>query len=447
MSSLVLFFLFLLLRFTSSSVAAPPLITGDFHHLSGVTLTHPPDLLPGLQRLTLNIDNHFGDGRLFARTDIRNRFEASVDSIEWAFPELWLDLHFSKSDLRIGRQILQLGLSVANAPVDRIQPFDSRNFLIEPFSTLQRGTIALNYSYYIGNSRFRMIFAPVFTPSLVPDPESRWFPHLPVPAGLPVRIKSAPTKADKPQAALIWDTNPWRALEIQLGFLYWNPSMPAYRKSIRLNTPGSPIHDPHILLEETFTPTLIVTGGISWQITSSLNLLLETAWFENSTYDKIPDELFSFDPANPDLPGFPRIISMVSDDNEEFISRHPATDLLLEARYFGSDMQIGIQWYNQLIENPHPDVIQDTRFQSISAFTSRSFFRERLDCEVTATFQINGSDYWIRKELGYDILDGVLLNAGAHIFGGPTPKMNYGHPSFGSYRGNTLAYAGIRYYF
>jgi len=44
-------------------------------------------------------------------------------------------------------------------------------------------------------------------------------------------------------------------------------------------------------------------------------------------------------------------------------------------------------------------------------------------------------------------LDGVLLTAGAHIFGGPTPKMNYGHPSFGSYRGNTLAYAGIRYYF
>ncbi len=447
MSSSVLFFLLLLNNFTTETAAAPPLITGDYHHLSGATFTHPPELLPGVQRLTLNIDNRFSDGRLFARTDIRNRFEASADSIEWTLPELWLELHFTNSDLRIGRQILQLGLAVANAPTDRIQPFDSRNFLLEPFSTLQRGTIALNYSYYIGNSRLRIVLAPVFTPSLVPDPESRWFPHLPIPAGMPVRIKPTPMNVDKPQAALIWDTNPLHSLEVQLGVLYWKPSMPTYRKSFRLSAPGSLIPDPNIILEETFTPTLIATGGVSWQITSSLNLLLEAAWFENRAYDKIPDELLSFDPANPDLPGLPRVISIISDENEDFISRHSAVDILFETRYSFRNTQIGFQWYNQLINSPHPDVIQDIWFRSISTFASRSYFRERLGSDVTATYQINGSDFWIRTELSYDIADDVSLSAGAHFFGGPSPEMNYGHPSFGSYRSNTLAYAGIRYYF
>ena len=443
--------IFLLLHnINAETVHAQPSITGDYQLLIGTAFAHPSELLPGVQRLSLNLDNRFDDGRFFARADIRNRFEASADSMEWALPELWLELFFPNSDLRIGRQNLQLGLAVANAPVDRIQPLDLRNFLLEPFSNLQRGTIALSYSFYTGNSRFRMILAPVHTPSLIPETDSKWFPHLPVPAGLSVYIEPASNKQPSslnPQAALIWDTSVLRSVDFQAGILYWKPSMPAYKKSFQLTTPGSLLPDPFVMLQETFTPTTIATGGVSWQTTSSLNILLEAAWFEKIAYDKIPEELLSIDTASPDLFRLPRFVSIIMDETEDFISHHSATDILLEMRYSRSNAQIGIQWYNQLIKNPHPDVIQDTWFQSITTFTSWSFFRDRLVSDLTFSYQVNGKDFWIRTEHSYDIADDVTFSAGAHFFGGPVPKVNYGHPSFGSYRSNSLAFAGVRYYF
>jgi hypothetical protein len=53
-----------------SPAASGPLLTGDYHLISGITMTSRPDLLPGVLRLTVNLDHRFDSGRLHVRTDV-----------------------------------------------------------------------------------------------------------------------------------------------------------------------------------------------------------------------------------------------------------------------------------------------------------------------------------------------------------------------------------------
>ena len=439
---------FIALPMTSRTLAQPAL-KGEYHVLGGVAFSNPEEWLPGVQRVSINLDQRFERGRFFARTDIRNRFEASADPLEWTLPEFWLELYFPNSELRIGRQILQPGHSPFQAPVDRIQPVDLRNFLLEPETTLRRGTIALAYSYYLGDSRFRLVLSPVPTPTLLPRPDSRWFVHIPVPAGIPVRIDTPENRRgiSHPQFALLWDSGIIGPLEMQAGVLYWTPSTPAYRKKIRVFSPGNPLPAADILLTEQFTPSWIFTGALSLQLSSALTVLAETAWFLEKAFDRIPDPLLSFSWDQPDLTLIPLITQIIATEDDGFLSSHSAVETLLGMQYTGSLFALGAQWSTQIIPNPDPDVIQDSIFHQIAATVRRDLFRQRLASDLTVVYQPNGEDFWIRTEHTYDLMDNVNVSAGAHFFGGPLPKANYGHPSFGSYRSNSLIYAGIRYFF
>jgi len=451
------FFPFLLLLMTTAALllhpahaTSRPALTGDFHLLSGITLTSPHHLTPGVQRLTVNLDHRFDAGRFFVRSDIRNRFEASSDSLEWTLPEAWLEFYFESGDLRIGRQILKPGLSLIQSPLDRMQPMDLRSFLLEPEDVLRRGTVALEYSWYSGDSRIRIILTPVSTRTLMPDPGSRWFFHLPVPAGIPFRIEKPDNRrraTHKPQAALLWNTtNPGR-YELQAGLLYWTPSRPAYRKQVLFPDLENPLQTPELLFTESYFSSWILTGAISWEFSDAVTATAEAAWFHDRAFDRIPEALLLFDWDNPDLTRIPGIIQILADEEDDFISRHSVFETLLELRYSGSLLTLGAHWSTQIIQNPHPDVIQDDIFHLLAATARRDFFRQRLASGLTVAFQPNGNDYWIRTEHTYDLMDNVSLSAGAHFFGGPVPEPNYGHASFGSYRSNSLVHAGIRYFF
>ena len=432
-----------------SRTPAQPDLRGEYHLLAGVSFSNPDEWVPGVQRISIHLDQRFERGRFFVRTDIRNRFEASADSLEWMLPEAWLELYFTNSDLRIGRQVLQPGHSPFQAPVDRIQPVDLRNFLLEPDPQLRRGTVALAYSYYLGDSRFRLLLSPAPTPSLLPRPDSRWFVHIPVPAGIPVRVDAAENRRGirHPQFALLWESGNIGPLELQAGVLYWTPSTPAYRKKIRIFSPGNPLPSPDILLTEQFTPGWIATAAFSLQLSTALTATAEAAWFRERAFDRIPKPLLSFDWNEPDLTLIPSITEIIATEADGFLSVHSAVETVIGVRYSGSLLTLGGQWSAQIIPDPHPDVIQDSIFHQLAATVRRDLFRQRLSSDLTIVYQPNGKDFWIRTGHSYDLMDNVNVSVGAHFFGGPLPQANYGHPSFGSYRSNSLIYAGIRFFF
>ncbi len=430
----------------ATPAASRPALTGDYHLLSGATLSSRPELVPGIQRLSVNLDYRLDSARLFVRNDFRNRFEASSDSLEWAFPEAWVELYFNRGDLRIGRQVIMPGLSLFQSPVNRLQPLDLRNFLLEPEPVLRRGTIAANYSLYAGNHRIRLIVTPVFTETLLPDPQNRWFFHIPVPGGLPFRIESTPNDQNA-QAALLWNNARPGRFELQAGVLYWTPSQPVYFKEILLPGLENPFHTPELLLQESWFPGWVLTGGLSWEFTPSFTAVAEAAWFQKRAFDRIPEELLLFDLQNPVLISLPRILQIIGEEEDGFISKHQTIETALELLYTGTFLTIGAHWSAQIIYDPHPDVIQESVFHTLAATARRDFFRQRLQSELTTVFQPWGSDFWVRTEHSYDLMDNVTITLGAHFFGGPAPEANYGHASFGSYRSNSLIYTGIRCFF
>lgn len=440
----------LLLFLPYEEATAQPVLTGDADLIIGVTTTGKHEIVPGVQRLTLNLDHRFDGGRLLVRTDVRNRFEASADSLEWSLPEFWLEFYFSHGDLRVGKQIIQPGFSAFQSPLNRIQPLDIRNFLLEPEPVLRRGTVAVSYSWFPGNSRFEAILSPVHTPSLMPSPQSRWFIPVPVPPGIPLKIVANDhddSPAIKPQAALLWNSGRLGDLELHAGILYWIPSQPAYFKQVSILSPDSFPPSSEVLLSETFTPTLIFNGAVSWQVTNRVSATVEMAWFQARAFDRIPEVLreFSWDAPDPLL--FPVLLQIISTEEKGFLSRHNTAETVLDFTYSGTDMTYGVQWGTRIIRDPHPDVIQDRIFHTLIASARRGLLRQRLISEVSMVYHPSGNDFWIRSEHSYDLMDNVAVSAGAHFFGGPVPETNYGDLSFGSYRGNSLLYAGVRYYF
>lgn len=445
---LISFLCLMTLNATLQRAQAQNVFTGDFQFLSGVTLTDQTSLLPGLMRVSPGFESGFSNGRFYSSAAIRNRFEASVDSFEFALPELWVELFFDNSDLRVGRQFFRWGLSSGNAPFDVIRPLDLRNFLLEPEAALVRGSPALSYLYYAGNSTFHLIFSPRSNYSNIPEPDSRWFIPIPVPANIPLQFEADPDNqsfALQPQAGLLWN-HKFPSLELQIGVLRWTPPIPSYRKEFQLFSPENAIVPPQLVLTEERIPTWIAGAGFSLNLSPFLTLVAEAAWSQARQFDRIPEFLINFDPLKSDLIGYARVVWLVSNEENYFLSKHSSGDFLIELRYIRGTVAYALIWSARSIFNPDEHVLQDPLFQSLTSVIRRGFVRDRLTAELITVWQVNGRDYWVRPQLAYDLFDNITVAGGVHYFGGPLPDTNYGQLSFGSYRGNRHSYFSLRYF-
>lgn len=427
---------------------AQNVFTGDFQFLSGVTLTEKASILPGLIRVSPGFESGFSNGRLYSSLAFRNRFEASVDSLEVTLPELWIELFFDNSDLRLGRQTFRWGLSFGNAPFDVIRPLDLRNFLLEPEPSLARGTPALSYLYYAGNSTFHLIISPKPNFSIIPEPESRWFIPIPVPANIPLQFEADPDNKSpglRPQAGLLWN-HKLPSLELQIGVLRWTPPIPSYRKEFQFLSPADLFAPPQLILTEERIPAWIAGAGFSLNVSATLSLVAEAAWYQSRLFDRIPELLINFDPLKSDLIEYSRVARLIAGEEHYFLSEHSSADFVMELRYIRGTSAYALIWSARSIFNPDEQVLQDPFFQTLTSVFRRGFVRDRLTAELITVWQLSGRDYWFRPQLAYDLFDNISVAGGVHFFGGPMPDTNYGHLSFASYRSNSHAYFSLRYF-
>lgn len=430
-----------------------PLFTGEFQHISGVTTNAPHDYYPAVQRLTLSFEERFSDGQFHVSGNIRNYFASSPDSLDLFIPELWVEFWFSRGDLRFGRQDFRWGLTPVNSLFEFLRPRDLRNFVIEPDRAAVRGNIAISYRYYAGSSTFEMVFSPVLTPNILPDPGKRWFIDVPAPAGLPLRISgnhdnqnSFNGQPPELQAGLMWQIDVSPSLEIQLSAFQWVPPMPTFEKQFLFTETADPVPSPAISLEPSYQPSIVLGGGSSYQTRSGFILTAEAMWYHRKQFDRIPTILLGFDPADTSLQELARIAQVIENEKDGFISVHQAFQSLAELRYTRGLLTTGIQWFWERVLSPQPDIVQKERFHRISGFVSRDIFRQRLSSSLLVTFHPAGDDYWVNTEHQYDFTDNVNLGIGAHFFGGPSPDESYGHLSFGSYKKNSLLYGSLSFF-
>ena len=101
--------------------------------------------------------------------------------LELGLREAYLDLRFDNMDLRVGKQQIIYGKAEGVFITDVVSPKDLREFLLPDFNEIRMGVTSAKLNYYFGNSTIEAVWAPIFTPTQMPDDGSIWSPTMPFP--------------------------------------------------------------------------------------------------------------------------------------------------------------------------------------------------------------------------------------------------------------------------
>lgn len=91
--------------------------------------------------------------------------------------EAYVDLYLGPVDLRLGRQIFAWGRADGFNPTDNLTAWDYSDILDTVDEQL--GLVGALATYYVGDWSVDAVLAPAFTASVLPAPDSRWWPKLP----------------------------------------------------------------------------------------------------------------------------------------------------------------------------------------------------------------------------------------------------------------------------
>ncbi|MDZ7680641.1 MAG: DUF1302 family protein [Fodinibius sp.] len=174
-----------------STVIAQLNATGFIRNYNAFLTQPEHELISGRNRLRLDLGTSFSQGQITISNDIQNTYTNSTDSISYRLREAYVDLYFTSSDLRIGKQIISWGRAEGAFITDILSPVDVTEFLTQDFADLRVGTPAIKYTHYFGSDYLQLIVNPAFIPNNLPSLDNRWFPRLPITTSLPTRIRQS----------------------------------------------------------------------------------------------------------------------------------------------------------------------------------------------------------------------------------------------------------------
>ncbi|MCH8567987.1 MAG: hypothetical protein LAT67_06975 [Balneolales bacterium] len=439
--------------------------SGYLSNYNAYTTTPNYFLLAGRNTLRLNVLNQMDSGRIYISGNLRQNYAAASDSLDFRLREAYLDLFFDQSDLRIGKQPIVWGKTEGDFIFDILSPFDLSEFITQDFRELREGVTAINFTYFSGPNELQLIFNPVFEPSRLPDYEGVWgivpADIFPLPRQFQTYNPGRATIRDGQFAArFAWRPHPM--FDLDLAAMYWKPSTPGYRKSIRgLNLFLFEVPE-EIILEEVYKTTSITGFWGEYRPYSNFSFVFEAAYFNERPYDILPENFSSDDlrfltnldilQATPEelaraLQLLGSLDSFIREANESgLLTYKPSIKWMAGFRTSIMGWNTSMQYIADAILDYDEDILQDSWFHGLSFTAFNSFARDRLMLRLTGRHNFTGADYWINPELGFDLRDGLTLSAGGHFFAGPRVASDYANLSFSRYRENSLIYLSAAWF-
>lgn len=161
-------------------LAAQPRI-GGFLEYDNLTYLETPDdsLVNARNQVVLQTEvRHYAGDRASLFGAVEFRFDAADESRDRVYlDEAYVDLFLGPVDLRIGRQVLAWGRADGFNPTDNLTAWDFSDILDTDDEEL--GLAGAAATWYVGDWSAQGVIAPTFTPSVLPDQDSRWWPDLP----------------------------------------------------------------------------------------------------------------------------------------------------------------------------------------------------------------------------------------------------------------------------
>lgn len=442
---LLLIFLFLFIN-----GYAQPRLSGGISNYNGIQLDSPHELLSGYNRLNLILEQQVSDGRLYADVDVEHLYSEAADSLRGLPRQVWMELYFDNSDLRVGRQLINWGMAEGSAVWEQTSRMDLSRLFTDDFTRIRLGTDALRYIYYTRNHQIEGIINPVFSPHIIPDSESIWFPHIPIPGDLVTEFQhETPSPSlNRIQYGFRFRFRGLDRADLDLNFLYWHNPSPAYFKQPRYDSdePGQYAIPEAIVLTDTYHQTPIFGFALEVRTAPNWNIFSEAAWHLSRKFDLIPKEIEYLDRETITIGELNELIDAIEFHQQSgFLTEHPWINSTLGIRYRSGSRVIKLLSGFEAILNYNEEIAQDEIFTHLTALYSDYYFRDRLNLNITGRFHFNDQSFWLTPSLSYELSDRWDTSAGTHIFGGQSPEPYYGHLSFHQFSEYSFGYLKLRY--
>jgi hypothetical protein len=330
--------------------------------------------------------------------------------------EAYAKLRFGPVDFRIGRQIVVWGKADEFNPTDFINPEDYREFISLSKAERKIGIFFPRIDYYMGNFKLEIIMIPTFTPSEIPlDSAHPWIPiqirqlyHDP-------RIRIA--EADKPEGVL---ENAEYAARI-------SAVMPGFDFSVCVY---SGYFDIPVMVRTGFIPpdTTLLTSSYKQYQAAGFDFATEIGgWGVRGECAYI-------------LKGYYETNNVMDADG---IERSPSFSFVLGAdRSFGDELYLNLQWIEQLLSAYEEGMSVDRIENRFVASGYRTFFYDELELGFSAmVYKVRDSDYLLHPYISYSVADGVSVESGIYLFGGPRESL------FGQFDENDCISFNVSFFF
>ncbi len=341
-----------------------------------------------------------------------------IDSLNFQFREIYLDLYFNSVDIRIGKQQIVWGKADGVFITDIVSPLNLTEFLLPDFDEIRIGVYAAKFDFYFGNSTIEAIWKPVYAGYELPPPGSIWYkpPEFPAPPTFD-RSKEEINPSLKNSEIYLKYSLSSSAIDFDLmGAYTWdqNPSM-YIEKEFGLDSLGNPILTGLLITPEHHR--LYVGGGSFTSTIKSFVLRGEAAYY-NGKY---------FQTADPEAEGA--------------LTQKNYLHYVVGLDYGIGSLKLSAQFIQKFIMD-YDDPIDEDEFQNTMTFLAHyDAMRETLHLELFSYVGLNYGDALIRPKVTYDISDGFSILLGSNIFVGDERGM------FGRYGDNSMIYTKLKYNF
>ncbi len=370
--------------------------------------------------LDLTLQGWSGSVSYFANPTI---YQSPGKDLSFDLSEIYLDMYFNNTDIRLGRQQIIWGKGDGVFITDIVSPKDLSEFLLPDFDEIRTGITALKLNQYIGDQTFEFVYIPTFTSTVFADTSSIWSrtPDFPVPMTTDYSEKDIPAMLENSEVfAKFSGILPFMDYEIMAGYMWDDdPSMhitPTY------------LGPPPALSGVTLSPQhhrLSVAGGSFSTELAGMVLRGEGAYYIGKHFQA------------QNAMDYP--IDLLEKDYFHY---------LLGLDFSKGSTRFSTQFIQQAIMDYDELIVQEEAMNTLTFLANRTFLRETLTAQIFAYAGLNKSDALIRPTLSYDLADGFEVLGGANIF---VKDANLGDEEdpgqFGYFDNNDMVYLKVKYSF
>ncbi len=365
--------------------------------------------------LRCDLTSEAGSAKLFTILDIRYAPLVSR-STELSLQEAYARIRVGPVDFRLGKQVVLWGKADEFNPTDFINPEDYREFISLTRAERKMGIFFPKIDYYVGNYRLECIMIPTFTPSHIPTDSSHpWIP------------REVDELYHNPRIRIMDEEKPLPRVENAEYAARLSALMSGFDFSLSVY---SGYFDIPVMVRTGFLPpdTVIVTPTYKRYKAAGCDFAtVLCGWGIRGECAYIHQGYYETESAT-DLDG---------------IASSPSISFVLGAdRSFHDELYLNLQWVERILLSYQEQMIEERIENRLVGSGYRDFFQDEVRVGVSAmVYRITERDYLLHPFLSYTPADGVSLEGGVYLFGGPETSL------FGQFSGNDFISFNLAFFF